>query len=109
MRLNNNEEIFADKLRSFILKNSTEEDLEKSKCKECEGTGLLDAHKNEYGYSWNGEYCNKCKGIGFLKQEQINKEYFYCYKCKGTGKWDRYTCRVCNGAGVVNWIMNILG
>ena len=33
-------------------------------CKFCGGSGLQGFSKNDYGYSWNGEFCDKCQGKG---------------------------------------------
>lgn len=110
MHLSKVQEDVADKMRSYIINNNTKDKLKEHECKVCNGTGLEGVHKiDRGGHSWSGEYCNSCKGIGFLNPEQISKEHYFCHRCNGTGKWDRYNCSLCRGTGMVDWLTHVLG
>lgn len=42
------------------------------KCKTCNGTGLKGYKLMEHGsYSWNGEFCDKCDGLGLLDFNEL--------------------------------------
>ena len=76
MKLGQEKELLNEKIRKFIIENNSEDRLTKYKCKVCNGSGLK-AHKlNEGGFSWQGEYCDFCDGVGYLNPKKIiNLEY----------------------------------
>ena len=55
-------------------------------CNECNGTGLEGVQTNPYGdSSWDGNsFCDKCKGIGFLKWKETLLQKL-CPRCQGGG------------------------
>jgi len=65
----------SEKIRKFLKSNFTEEKLKKFECRICKGTGLK--YHGEIDKSWSGEFCNLCKGIGFIKIDQIDETIFY--------------------------------
>lgn len=79
------------------------------KCKACDGTGLDGYSKRHSGdYSWTGQYCDKCYGIGYthldgLLNLQINDTTYICGKCYGVG------CPNCDDTGKIDWISHSMG
>jgi DnaJ-class molecular chaperone len=109
MFLNDWEVVKADNLR----KKFSNKNYEKYKCKNCNGTGLKGVHKLNIGggSSWSGEFCDFCKGVGYLNV-QLNLEYKYCDKCNGTGiniNRQSEKCSFCKGVGIINWLDYIFG
>lgn len=80
-------------------------------CKDCSGTGLKGVKRmnDETGFSWSGEYCDACKGIGVVPEKNLEKhmyeilESFYCGRCNGKG------CPTCKNTGFVDWITHARG
>lgn len=114
MILDPRKEFLNESLRQFIINNNSKEYLVKYKCKVCNGTGLKNTHElGMGGFSWQGEYCDFCEGIGYLNPKEITNlesgENLYCYICNGTGVDYNGRCKVCDGTGIINWLKNIIG
>ena len=111
MFLNPNEYYKYSKIRSLIISNSPKSIgiYPPNRCKECSGSGLKEYYKNnnEKDYSWNGEYCDKCNGVGFgieVQEEYLKKlGLIMCRDCNGVG------CSKCNQKGFVDWIEKVVG
>ena len=87
----------ADKLREYILKH--EDDKCYVKCSACKGKGLEGYHENSIngGFSWNGEFCDKCEGVGYYEYKP-KEGMVVCKSCNGCG------CNDCNDIGVMDWV-----
>lgn len=80
-------------------------------CQKCRGTGLKGAKYlySEGGFSWLGEECEGCKGLGVIPEENLNEhiyeilESFFCSRCDGKG------CSKCDNTGFVDWITHARG
>ena len=104
----------ANRLRGLVTKNIAEK-VEKcfQQCETCLGTGLSGINKNRGGFSWDGGFCEICKGSGYLGWEK-SELLFLCEECEGTGK-GKYVntygneCSFCDGEGVLDWVENIKG
>ena len=80
-------------------------------CENCRGTGLTGIRllDDESGMSWNGEFCDECKGIGYVLIEDVKETLhdlfgeFICSHCHGMG------CKRCHNKGFVDWIDHACG
>jgi len=104
-----------EKLRNFIIPLFKQGLAPDSLCEKCRGTGL-DAYNNSFmSFSWSGEYCDYCKGVGFKIKTILSNDIFICDSCHGTGLFYDETntfmglCEKCSGEGFFNWIENIMG
>lgn len=80
-----------------------------SECVKCDGTGLAGINKHETGFSWDGGFCEECKGSGYDGWEE-SELLFICGTCKGFGKDNHYgRCPDCKGEGVFDWIQHMMG
>lgn len=95
----------VNKIHKFIIEQCHPEDVAEIKCKSCNGTGLI-YDKLYDGYSWNNEYCDECKGIGYFIEEQINVKYYYCPYCNSKLN---SICSFCKGYGIVTWLQYMIG
>jgi len=78
------------------------------RCIKCEGTGLAGWEKTlgdngGVNYSWDGTYCQFCRGKK-VSSFYLENLYYTCPKCNGLGKVKNKTCDYCNGKFFVDWI-----
>ena len=80
-------------------------------CNKCAGTGLFGFYElKNGGYSWNGEYCEHCEGVGYYKIKILDESIYECYNCNLSGSKSGYTsCVICDGNGVIDWITHARG
>jgi len=56
----------VEKMRNFITTNNADNTV---KCEKCDGLGLKGMLNKSDLTIWNGEYCDHCGGVGYLKKE----------------------------------------
>jgi DnaJ-class molecular chaperone len=108
---------FANRSREFIMRTTNTELLLRCKCRRCNGTGLKNYYRinNEAGSFWDGQYCDYCKGVGFVNPKEIDVSLYSCCVCGGEGivpdilDSKKHECSRCKGAGFVNWVENLFG
>jgi len=94
----------ADQVRTRI-KALGEEGFRK--CNGCGGTGLAGITKHDSGFMWNGDYCEKCDGSGYLDWED-SQLFFICEKCNGTGRTQNWgICEACGGEGTIDFVQRV--
>ncbi len=81
-----------------------------SPCKSCNGTGIKTEEFSSIK-SWGGEFCEKCKGIGYedwKSNKDFNRLFKVCDNCNGfSTKTDINKCSKCHGEGIVDWMTAI--
>ena len=104
---------FRERLKTLSESNSF---VKFKPCERCEGTGLSGFFKSRaYGdYSWNGEYCDHCKGNGGSLISLNEILCSVCTECNGVGKITidetiKGKCNKCNGQGTIDWLTRVLG
>ncbi|MCK5605180.1 hypothetical protein KAR91_25035 [Candidatus Pacearchaeota archaeon] len=106
--LNYQEKERANKVNSFIRNYALAIEMTFTVCPRCKGTGLSGTGSNSGGYSWNGEFCNTCEGVGYTEWTE-NKALAICDNCGGAGRtgttpeWSE-TCPKCKGNGIMDWL-----
>jgi len=104
MEFTDNQKYKANKLREKLSAN----EYSFKKCNRCAGTGLQGfSLMCEGGFYWNGDYCEKCDGSGFIDWED-SPFIHICPGCDGTGRdacWD--LCEACEGSGVLDWVQRV--
>lgn len=68
------------------------------KCDKCNGTGLIVSGEMEITIWQPGNYCQKCRGLGYLGVERVGSMYL----CPNPNCGKK--CSFCNGKGLVDWI-----
>lgn len=68
-----NKRISVEKMRNFLSTNNKQV----VKCEKCNGLGLkMGLYKSDISI-WNGEYCDECKGLGYIDKKQSIKRNFF--------------------------------
>ena len=91
------------KIKKYLDNIPKQEGIHFDKCDACDGRGMVGVHKHQGGFSWNGEWCPVCGGIGYVNLESC-KTIAICNSCGGTGGEGSRKCTKCDGKGVIDWV-----
>lgn len=106
MYLNQSEIEHVRLKRKFIDDNFDK--INKIFCMECKGTGLQNVYYHSDGSkSWTGEFCENCKGLGYIFLNISDELFVKCKRCEGTGFYDKLVCKKCKGVGLIDWLENL--